>query len=292
MDPLKLYFLLTMVFPIDNGDITVSLLEDTCIRICFFRENMSKLFAPGMQSAVSCCRTSWGQGGNSRWNSKALSSQICHMSGVFCDTCKSISSFFVEVFMMVRWVLNMCLDEFYWKHLCKEEARPQSHAAVQAEEVGEGDELKTTPRETVLIRPATHTVCLFVSSCRCQDMHAAFVSFCTVQLKWFANWILIQSTLCPHQACKAQSHVAVQAEDRVEIHIGIPKLVMTDMSYVRRVLWYMRIYFFFRRSFHDGPMSFEYMPGWILLKASLQGGSKTSISCCCASRRGWRGRWT
>ena len=111
--------------------------------------------------------------------------------------------------------------------------------------------------------------------------------------KWFVNWILIQSTLCPHQACKAQSHVAVQAEDRVEIHIGIPKLVMTDMSYVRRVLWYMRIYFFFfRRSFHDGPMSFEYMPGWILLNASLQGGSKTSISCCCASRRGWRGRWT
>jgi len=187
MDPLKLYFLLTMVFPIDNGDITVSLLEDTCIRICFFRENMSKMFAPGMQSAVSCCRTSWGQGRNSRWNSKALSSQICHMSGVFCDTCKSISSFFVEVFMMVRWVLNICLDEFYWTHLCKEEARPQSHAAVQAEEVGEGDELKTTPRETVLIRPATHTVCLFVSSCRCQDMHAAFVSFCTVQLKWFCQ---------------------------------------------------------------------------------------------------------
>ena len=70
-------------------------------------------------------------------------------------------------------------------------------------------------------------------------------------------------------------------------------IVITDMSYVRRVLWYMQIYFFFfRRSFHDGPMSFEDVPGWILLKASLLGGSKTSISCCCAIRRGWRGRWT
>ena len=145
------------------------------------------LSAPGMQSAVSCCRTSWGQGGNSHWNSKA-----CHDRYVICQACFVIHAnlfllFFVEVFMMVRWVLNICLDEFYWTHLCKEEARPQSHAAVQAEEVGEGDELKTTPRETVLIRPATHTVCLFVSSCRRQDMHAAFVSFCTVQLKWFCQ---------------------------------------------------------------------------------------------------------
>ena len=56
------------------------------------------------------------------------------------------SVFFVEVFMMVGWVLNICLDEFYLKHLWKEEARPQSHAAVQAEEVGEGDGQKKMPR--------------------------------------------------------------------------------------------------------------------------------------------------
>ena len=52
------------------------------------------------------------------------------------------------------------------------------------------------PDKTVLIRPARHMVCLFVSCGQCEDMHAAF-EFLFAPPNWsdFDNWISIQSIL-------------------------------------------------------------------------------------------------
>ena len=236
-----------------------------------------------MQSTVSCCCTSWGEGG------KRMKDIRYVMSGVFGDTCESFSSFFVEVFMMVGWVLNICLDEFYLKRGRRKQDLNLMLPYKQKRLEREIDKRRCIDK-TVLIWPARHMVCLFVSSGQCEDMHAAFkFLFCTAQLKWFWQLNFDSKHTFFHQACKAQSHVAVQAEERVEREWKI-----SDMSlYVRCVWWYLRIFFvFFRGGFHDGWMSFENMPGWIPFKASLEGGSKTSISCCCTSRRGWIGRWT
>ena len=175
------------------------------------------------------------------------------MSGVFGDTCESFSSFFVEVFMMVGWVLNICLDEVYLKRGRRKQDLNPMLPYKQKRLEREMDKRRCIDK-TVLIRPARHMVCLFASSGQCQDMHAAF-EFLFAPPNWsdFVNWISVQSTVCSHEACKAQSHVAVQAEERVEREWKI-----SDMSlYVRCVLWFLRIYFVF---FVEVFM----MVGWVL----------------------------
>ena len=141
--------------------------------------------------------------------------------------------------------------------------------------------------KTVLIRPARHMVCLFASCGQCADMHAAF-EFLFAPPNWsdFDNWISIQILF-------STRHAKYSLMLLYKLRRGWKENERYQICHVRCVLWFLRIYFvFFRGSFHDGRMSFEYMPGWILFKASLEGGSKTSISCCRTSRRGWRGRWT